>query len=158
MRGRMRRHWLAFWLGMPVVGAFLGFGLASKWVAAYTMGALGILVLARSALGRLLLILGMIVMTTALGYLGLSVPDGTSGANYLFMVIMIALTLVTVAANVLHPIAWTDEEERLVVRGPALLGVAAVRRRRRRPMRWAGPSWSVRSGSRCPSLPSPWSC
>ena len=124
MRGRMRRHWLAFWLGMPVVGAFLGFGLASKWVAAYTMGALGILVLVRSALGRLLLILGMIVVTTALGYLGLSVPAGTSGANYLFMMIMIALTLVTVAANVLHPIAWTDEEERLIVRGPALLGVA----------------------------------
>ncbi|MGH2513123.1 MAG: phospholipid carrier-dependent glycosyltransferase, partial [Candidatus Limnocylindrales bacterium] len=123
MRGRMRRHWLAFWLGMPVVGAFLGFGLASKWVAAYTMGALGILVLARSALGRLLLILGMIVTTTALGYMGLSVPAGTSGANYLFMVIMIALTLVTVAANVLHPIAWTDEEERLLVRGPALIGV-----------------------------------
>lgn len=122
MRGSARRHWLAFWLGMPVVGAFLGFALASKWVAAYTIGALGILVLARSALGRLLLIGGLIVATTALGYLALSVPPGTSGGNFLFMGLMIALTLVTAAANVIHPVAWTDEEERLLVRGPAALG------------------------------------
>ena len=123
MRGRRRRHWLAFWLGMPAVGAFLGFALASKWVAAYTIGALGILVLARSALGRLLLVGGMVFVTTALGYLALSVPAGQTGANYLFMALMIGLTLATVAANVLHPVAWTDEEEQLLVRGPAALGV-----------------------------------
>jgi hypothetical protein len=108
---------------MPAVGGFLGFALASKWVAAYTIGALGILVLVRSALGRLLLIGGLIVATTALGYLALSVPPGQTGGNYLFMALMIGLTLASVAANVLHPVAWTDEEERLLVRGPALLGV-----------------------------------
>jgi C-terminal four TMM region of protein-O-mannosyltransferase len=107
---------------MPVVGAFLGFGLASKWVAAYAMGALGILVLARSALGRLLLVGGMLVATTALGFMAIAVPGGGAGANYLFLAIMVALTLVTVAANVLHPIAWTDEEERLLVWGPAAAG------------------------------------
>ena len=123
MRGRTRRHWLAFWLGMPAVGGFLGFALASKWVAAYTIGALGILVLARSALGRLLLIGGLVLATTALGYLALSVPPGQTGGNYLFMALMIGLTLASVAANVLHPIAWTGEEERLLVRGPAALGV-----------------------------------
>ena len=123
MRGRTRGHWLAFWLGMPAVGAFLGFALASKWVAAYTIGALGILVLARSALGRLLLIGGLVVGTTALGYLALSVPAGQTGGNYLFMALMIGLTLITVAANVLHPIAWTDEEEQLLTRGPAVLGM-----------------------------------
>jgi hypothetical protein len=108
---------------MPAVGAFLGFALASKWVAAYTIGALGILVLARSALGRLLLICGLVVGSTALGYLALSVPPGQTGGNYLFMALMIGLTLVSVAANVLHPIAWTDEEEQLLTRGPAILGV-----------------------------------
>jgi uncharacterized protein (DUF486 family) len=125
MRGRTRWHWLAFWLGMPAVGAFLGFALASKWVAAYTIGALGILVLARTALGRLLLIGGLVVATTALGYLALSVPPGQTGGNYLFMALMIGLTLASVAANILHPIAWTDEEERLLVRGPATLGLLA---------------------------------
>jgi hypothetical protein len=124
--GAGRRHWLAFWLGMPVVGAFLGFGLASKWVAAYAMGALGILVLARSALGRLLLVGGMIVATTALGFMAIAVPGGGPGANYLFLAIMVGLTLVTVAANVLHPIAWTDEEERLLVWGPAAVGLLVL--------------------------------
>ena len=50
----------AFWVVMPVMGVLLGLALASKWVAAYAIGALGILVLIRSALGRLLLIAGMI--------------------------------------------------------------------------------------------------
>ncbi len=121
--GGSRRHWLAFWLVMPLIGVSLGFALASKWVGAYAIGALGILVLARSALGRVLLIGGLILATTALGYLALSVPPGQTGANFLFMGLMIGLTLVAVAANVLHPIAWTDEEERLLVRGPAVLGL-----------------------------------
>ncbi len=121
--GGSRRHWLAFWLVMPLIGISLGLALAAKWVAVYAIGALGILVLVRSALGRVLLIGGLILATTALGYLALSVPPGQTGGNFLFMGMMIGLTLVAVAANVLHPIAWTDEEERLLVRGPAALGV-----------------------------------
>jgi len=123
--GGSRRHWLAFWLVMPLIGVSLGLALAAKWVAVYTIGALGILVLARSALGRLLLIGGLILATTGLGFLALSVPPGQSGGNFLFMGLMIGLTLVTVAANVLHPIAWTDEEERLLVWGPAVLGLGS---------------------------------
>ena len=53
-----RRPRWAFWTLMPVIGVLLGLALASKWVAAYAIGALGILILARSALGRLVLILG----------------------------------------------------------------------------------------------------
>ena len=45
---------LAFWLGMPIVGVLLGLALASKWVAAYAIGALVLLLLVRSALGRVL--------------------------------------------------------------------------------------------------------
>ncbi|HEX7951026.1 MAG TPA: phospholipid carrier-dependent glycosyltransferase, partial [Candidatus Limnocylindrales bacterium] len=45
---------LAFWLGMPIVGLLLGLALASKWVAAYAIGALVLLILIRSALGRVL--------------------------------------------------------------------------------------------------------
>ena len=122
--GGSRRHWLAFAIGMPLIGGFLGFALAAKWVAAYAIGALGILVLARSALGRILLILGLLVGTTVLGYLAISVPEGETGGNYLFLAIMVALTLVAVVANVLHPIAWTWEEQRLAVLGPAVAGAA----------------------------------
>ena len=123
--GNSRRHWLAFAIGMPIVGGLLGFALASKWVAAYAMGGLGILALARSALGRLLLILALVLMTTALGYVAISVSEGQTGGNYVFLAIMIGLVVVAVLANVLHPIAWTWEELRFAVGVPALAGVAA---------------------------------
>ena len=45
---------------MPVIGLLLGLALASKWVAAYAIGALLLLILVRSALGRVLAILGLI--------------------------------------------------------------------------------------------------
>jgi len=121
-----RRAWAAFWLGLPLLGVVLGLALASKWVAAYAIGGLGLLVLARSALGRLLLILGMILLTTVLGYLAISVPEGQTGGNYLFMFLMIGLTLVAVVANVLHPIAWTWEEERLTYLAPVAAGFAIL--------------------------------
>lgn len=124
--GGSRRQWLAFAFGMPLVGVFLGFALASKWVGAYAIGALGILVLTRSALGRVVLILGLILATTALGYLAISVPAGQTGGNYLFLFIMVGLTLAAVIANVLHPIAWSWEEQRLAVFGPAVLGAVAL--------------------------------
>ena len=122
--GGARRHWLAFAIGMPLIGFFLGFALAAKWVAAYAIGALGILILARSALGRVLLIGGLVVLTTALGYLAISVPPGQTGGNYLFLILMVGLTLTAVVANVLHPVAWTWEEQRLAVFGPAVAGGA----------------------------------
>jgi hypothetical protein len=124
--GGGRRHWVAFVLGMPLIGFFLGFALAAKWVAVYAIGALGILVLTRSALGRVLLIAGLIVVTTALGYLAISVPPGQTGGNYLFLFLMVGLTLVAVVANVLHPVAWTWEEQRLAVFGPAATGAAVL--------------------------------
>jgi len=124
--GGSRRAWLAFWLGIPLLGVMLGLALASKWVAAYAIGGLGLLVLARSALGRLLLVLALILLTTILGYLAISVPQGQSGGNYLFMFLMIGLTLIAVVANVLHPIAWTWEEERLTYLVPAAAGAAVL--------------------------------
>jgi len=116
------RGWLAFAVVMPFIGVSLGLALAAKWVAAYAIGALGILVLARSALGRLLLVGGLILMTTVLGYLAVSVPAGQTGGNLLFMLIMMSLTLATVAAVVIHPIAWSAAEHRLAVGAPAALG------------------------------------
>jgi hypothetical protein len=68
----------------------------------------------------------MIVATTALGYLAISVPAGESGGNYLFLAIMVALTLVGVVANVTHPIAWTVEEQRFATFGAPVAGGLAL--------------------------------
>ena len=71
----------------------------------------GILILVRSALGRLLLIFGMIGLTGVLGWMAMAVPAGSGASgNLLFTLIMIALTLATVVVTVYHPIAWSDEE------------------------------------------------
>ncbi len=117
----------AFWIAMPIVGILLGLALASKWVAAYAIGALVLLILIRSALGRVLAILGLIGITTVLGYMAISVaaveggPDPGFG-NLTFLLIMVALTLLAVVVAVLHPIAWTDEEMRFAVVAPSVLG------------------------------------
>ena len=121
--GFWKSRW-AFWLAMPVIGLLLGLALASKWVAAYAIGALILLILVRSALGRVLAIGGLIAITAVLGYMAISVPEGsaTPFGNVTFLLIMIGLTIVAVLASVLHPVAWSDEEFRLAVLGPAALG------------------------------------
>jgi hypothetical protein len=118
-----RPRW-AFWAVMPAIGLMLGLALASKWVAAYAIGALGILYLMRSALGRLVLIAGMIAVTAVLGWMALAVPEGTDGAGNLpFVLIMIGLTLATVAISVYRPVAWSDDEARFAIVGPAAVGI-----------------------------------
>ena len=76
----------AFWVAMPLIGLCLGFALASKWVALYAIGGIGLLILARSALGRLLIILGLVVATGVLGHLALVVPAGAGLGNLPFVV------------------------------------------------------------------------
>ncbi len=112
----------AFWVALPIVGLLLGLALAAKWVAAYAIGALVLLLLVRSALGRVLAILGLIGITSVLGYLAISVPPGQGVGNVLFLAIMVGLTLVAVVAAVFHPIAWSDEEMRLAVIAPTAAG------------------------------------
>ncbi len=112
----------AFWLGLPMVGALLGLGLASKWVAAYAIGALAILLLVRSALGRVVVILGMIALTAVLGHIAIAVPAGQGAGNIPFLAIMIGLTLLAVVTAIFHPVAWTDEEMWLALAAPTALG------------------------------------
>ena len=50
-----------------------------KWVAAYAIGALLLLILVRSALGRVAAILGLIAITGVLGYMAISVPAEGDG-------------------------------------------------------------------------------
>ncbi len=115
----------AFWLVMPVVGLLLGLALASKWVGLYAIAGLGVLILGRSALGRILLILGLVVGTTVLGIMAMTVAKdaATSGGNLVFVGLMIGATLAAVLVTVLHPIAWSPEETRLAIAGPAVAGI-----------------------------------
>jgi hypothetical protein len=114
----------AFWVGMPIVGALLGLGLASKWVAAYAIGALLLLLLVRSALGRVVAILGLIGITAVLGFIAIAVSPGQGAGNMPFLAIMIGLTLLAVVTAVFHPIAWTDEETWLALIAPTAVGAA----------------------------------
>ncbi|MEJ7749252.1 MAG: phospholipid carrier-dependent glycosyltransferase, partial [Candidatus Limnocylindrales bacterium] len=120
--GRWRSR-AAFWIAMPVIGILLGLALASKWVAAYAIGALLLLLLVRSALGRVLAIVGLIGITTVLGYLAISVPEGQGFGNLTFLLIMIGLTLLAVVVTILHPIAWSTEEMWIALIAPAAAGV-----------------------------------
>jgi predicted membrane-bound dolichyl-phosphate-mannose-protein mannosyltransferase len=117
----------AFWVAMPVIGIALGLALASKWVALYAIAGLVMLILVRSAVGRFLVIAGLIAGTGLLGHLALVVPEGTGLGNLPFVAIMVGLTAVAVVVNVLHPLAWSDDELRFSVAAPAVLaGIVAL--------------------------------
>ncbi|MEK6719136.1 MAG: phospholipid carrier-dependent glycosyltransferase [Chloroflexota bacterium] len=116
----------AFWLAMPAIGAMLGLALSAKWVAAYAIAAIGLLILIRSALGRVLVVLALLGGTTVLGYLAISVPEGQGAGNLLFLLIMVSLTLLAAVVSVLRPIAWTRTEHRFAVAVPILGGVAVA--------------------------------
>ncbi len=116
---RWRGRW-AFWVLLPIVGMFLGLALATKWIAAYSIGAIALLLLVRSALGRIVAIAGLVGITVVLGYMAMSVPEGQAGfGNVPFLLLMVALTLVAVVVTVTHPIAWSTDEFRFAVLAPA---------------------------------------
>jgi len=77
--------WLGAWrgrsavlIGLPLVGILLGLALAAKWVGIYALGSIVLLVLLRSALGRITALLAMIAMTGVLGWLAMSSPGSSS--------------------------------------------------------------------------------
>ncbi|HET7494599.1 MAG TPA: phospholipid carrier-dependent glycosyltransferase [Candidatus Limnocylindrales bacterium] len=114
----------AFWVGLPIVGSLLGLALASKWVAAYAIGALVLLLLVRSALGRVVAVLGLLAITAVLGHAAISVPTGQGAGNLPFLTIMIALTLLAVIVAIFRPVAWTDEEMWVALAAPTVAGAA----------------------------------
>ena len=61
-------NWALFWLGMPVMGVVLGLALASKWVALYAIASIAMLILIRSALGRVVSVVGLAMGTGVLGW------------------------------------------------------------------------------------------
>ena len=125
--GRWHSRW-AIVTGLLGVGLLLGLALASKWVGAYAIGAVGLLILLRSALGRLIALAAMILMTGLLGYIAIS-PSTTAATpqlNYLFLILMITLTVLLTVGITRRPVRFTLDELRLVVLGPVLGGAAAL--------------------------------
>ena len=114
------------------VGVLLGLALASKWVGAYAIGAVGLLILLRSALGRWVALAAMIALTGVLGYIAIT-PNPTVAnpqINYLFLGIMIVLTLLLAIGMTLRPMRMTRDEFRFAVVVPLLAGAVAARLRR----------------------------
>lgn len=122
------RNRAAVILGLLAVGVLLGLALASKWVGAYAIGGVVLLVLLRSALGRLVALTGMVALTAVLGLLAISADPAVAGAsrNFLFLFLMLGLTLLLAVLMVVRPVRFTREELRFAVLGPAALGVVLL--------------------------------
>ena len=105
------RRWWQVGLAIPMVGVLMGLALASKWVAAYAIGGLVLLVLLRSAVGRVLALLGMTALTAVLGAIAIHPSQGDDPQrNWPFLVIMVLLTLALAAAMVRRPVRLTRGE------------------------------------------------
>jgi 4-amino-4-deoxy-L-arabinose transferase-like glycosyltransferase len=89
--GRWARS--AWWV-LPLVGVLIGLSAATKWVGFYAMAGLIVLVLARSALGRLVLV-GLVALAAIVGGLGAPWP---------FLVIMLGLFALALAITWARPI------------------------------------------------------
>jgi hypothetical protein len=118
--------WRRWWQVIPclvAIGVLLGLALASKWVAAYAIGGLVLLVLLRSALGRLIALCGMLAISSVLGALAVRSADVESpNRNWLFLLLMLTLTLVLAAAIVRRPIRASRAELGFAVIAPVLVG------------------------------------
>jgi len=127
--------WLGRWRSRPViaaglvaVGVLLGLAFASKWVGLYAMGAVGLLILFRSALGRWIAFVAMLGLTALLGYIAVNPATTVANPslNYLFLFVMVALTVLLALGMALRPMRFSAEELRLgalvaLVPGPLLL-------------------------------------
>jgi Gpi18-like mannosyltransferase len=123
---RPRRPWTAVGvlLGASIC---LGLALASKWVALYAIGGLVLLVLLRSALGRVVALLGMVGLTAVLGAMAVRPTAAEDPArNWLFLLLMLALTAVLAAGIIRRPLPFTRGEVWLAALGPLVIGASLM--------------------------------
>ncbi|MDQ2934517.1 MAG: phospholipid carrier-dependent glycosyltransferase, partial [Chloroflexota bacterium] len=93
------------WWALPAVGVLIGLAAATKWVGFYALAGLWVLVLARTALGRLVLLAGIAFLAVVAGI----------GAPWPFTVLMLAgLALALVLVHV-RPIRLGPDDLRLAL-------------------------------------------
>ncbi len=95
--GRWARS--AWWM-LPLVGVLIGLAAASKWVGFYALAGLLVLVLARSNLGRLVLVV----------LVALALVIGAVGAPWPFLLVMLGITALALAITWVRPIRIDGRE------------------------------------------------
>jgi len=106
------------WWALPLVGVLIGLASATKWVGFYALAGLLVLVLAKSQLGRLVLV-ALVALATVVGGIGGPWP---------FLVVMLALLALALAISYSKPIGNVLEEARVALpaTGVVLAGVATA--------------------------------
>ena len=99
------------WWALPLVGVLIGLAAATKWVGFYAMAGLIVLVLARSSLGRLLLVVAVALAAIVGGF----------GAPWPFLLAMLGLLALALLITWARPIRLDLTE--LLTAGPATLAV-----------------------------------
>ena len=120
------KSWLAFSIGMPLLGIVLGLALASKWVALYAIFSIGVLILIRSALGRVITILGLAAITGVLGWMALAemqAKPGTGDVAALALVLGAALTVLAIGVYYAVVRARTTPDRVLFIAVAALVSL-----------------------------------
>jgi hypothetical protein len=93
------------WWALPLVGVLIGLAAASKWVGFYALAGLWILVLARSDLGRLLLVALVAFAAVVVGI----------GSPWPFTVAMLGALAVALAVAHVRPIRFDGNAARLAL-------------------------------------------
>ncbi|HSK94120.1 MAG TPA: hypothetical protein VLA76_08705, partial [Candidatus Angelobacter sp.] len=104
------------WWALPLTGVLIGLAAASKWVGFYALAGLLVLALARSALGRLLLVAGV----------ALAAVVGGLGAPWPFTVVMIGILALAVAIGRARPIRIDWREASIAVPATILVLTGAT--------------------------------
>jgi hypothetical protein len=118
---------VAFWVGMPVLGLVLGLALASKWVAMYAIASIGILILIRSALGRLITILGLAGATGVLGWMAIAeMTTEPNTGNPAAVVLLVGLGLVVAAGGLVWAATMRTTPDKFLVGIVAALAAAGL--------------------------------
>ena len=93
------------WWALPLVGVLIGLAASTKWVGFYALAGLWVLALARSDLGRLLLV----------ALVAFAVVVGGIGAPWPFLVAMLLVLAVALAIVHVRPIRFDGEAARIAL-------------------------------------------
>lgn len=93
------------WWALPLVGVLIGLAAATKWVGFYALAGLWVLALARSDLGRLLLV----------ALVAFAVVVGGIGAPWPFLVAMLLVLAVALAIVHVRPIRFDGDAARVAL-------------------------------------------